>query len=48
MALLEGGRLMAKGPTENVLDGENLSAIFGVAVSVERLPSGRKICVPEP
>ncbi|MEZ5653161.1 MAG: ABC transporter ATP-binding protein [Burkholderiaceae bacterium] len=46
VALLHEGRLRATGAPQQVLDGETLSAVYGVRVSVERLPDGRRVCLP--
>lgn len=45
-ALLSGGRLLAQGPTERVLTGENLSEVYGVEVKCEITEGGRKVVVP--
>src|ERR1700712_2270666 len=39
--LLRGGRIVAAGPTEEVLTRGALSACFGLPLTVEKLPAGR-------
>ena len=46
VALLKDGRLVADGPPDEVLTGEHLSQVYDIPVAVERLPSGRAVCVP--
>ena len=44
--LMQDGRTVGQGPPEAVLTGPVLSAVYGVAVSVERTESGRTVCAP--
>jgi iron complex transport system ATP-binding protein len=46
VALIKDGRLLAQGLPEEVLTGAWLSKVYGVEVSVERVPSGLPVCVP--
>ncbi len=46
VALMKGGRIVADGAPADVLTGAGLSEVYGVSVSVERLASGRAVCVP--
>ncbi|MBS0220936.1 MAG: ABC transporter ATP-binding protein [Proteobacteria bacterium] len=46
VAMIAGGRLAAYGSPEEALTGERLSAVYGVAVTIERTPSGRAVVVP--
>ncbi|MEJ2513832.1 MAG: ABC transporter ATP-binding protein [Gammaproteobacteria bacterium] len=46
VALLKSGRLVADGTPGDVLTGDHLSQVYGIPVGVERLPSGRAVCVP--
>lgn len=47
VALLHDGGLAAPGPPDTVLTAETLSGIYGIPVTLERLRSGRVVCVPE-
>lgn len=47
VALLNGGRLIASGPPEDVLTPERLGAVYGVRVSIERLSGGQTVCAPD-
>jgi iron complex transport system ATP-binding protein len=47
VALLDGGRLIAQGPTGDVLTPERLRAVYGVSVVVERLSQGQTVCAPD-
>jgi iron complex transport system ATP-binding protein len=47
VAMLHDGRLLHWGPPQQVITGNSLHAIYGVAVEVIRLPgSDRHVCVP--
>ena len=46
VALLDGGRLIAKGPRD-VLTPERLRAVYGVSVVVEQLSQGQIVCAPD-
>lgn len=46
VAVIADGRLAAYGPATETLTGEMLSAVYGVAVTVERTPGGRAVVVP--
>lgn len=46
VALMKAGRIIATGTPADVLTGDGLSDVYGVPVSVERLASGRAVCVP--
>lgn len=46
VAVIADGRLAAYGSPTDVLTGEMLSAVYGVAVAIERTPSGRSVVVP--
>ena len=46
VALMKAGRIIASGAPADVLTGPGLSDVYGVPVSVERLASGRAVCVP--
>jgi len=46
VALMRDGRIVAFGDPAAVLDGERLREVYGVEVSVERLPDGRTVCAP--
>ena len=39
--LLRGGRALAQGPIDEVLDATSLSACFGLDLCLERRPDGR-------
>ncbi|ETX16387.1 iron ABC transporter ATP-binding protein [Roseivivax halodurans JCM 10272] len=41
------GRVLADGPAADVLTPARLSEIYGISLTVERTPSGRRICLPE-
>jgi iron complex transport system ATP-binding protein len=47
VALLDGGRLVARGTPHEVLTPERLRAVYGVRVAVERLTGGQTVCVPD-
>ena len=47
VALLHDGGLAAHGPPETVLTAARLEAVYGVAVSIERLASGHTVCAPD-
>jgi iron complex transport system ATP-binding protein len=47
VALLHGGGLEALGAPEEVLRPERLQAVYGVPVSMARLPDGRLVCAPD-
>lgn len=47
VALLHQGTLQGLGPPETVLVPERLAAVYGVPVSVARLPDGRLVCAPD-
>ena len=44
--LLAGGTTQTAGAPVDVLRPQILSAVYGVPVAVERLASGRRVCVP--
>ena len=44
--LLKDGTTHAHGAAKEVLTGANLSAVYGIPVSVETTSSGRKVCLP--
>ncbi|WP_373489493.1 ABC transporter ATP-binding protein [Blastomonas sp.] len=44
--LMKGGQACAHGPAQDVLTGDTLSTVYGIAVSVETTTSGRKVCLP--
>lgn len=46
VAVIADGRLAAYGSPTDVLTGEILSSVYGVAVAIERTPSGRSVVVP--
>jgi iron complex transport system ATP-binding protein len=46
VAVIADGRLVAYGEPEQILTGELLSSVYGVAVTVERTPCGRALIVP--
>jgi iron complex transport system ATP-binding protein len=46
VALMKDGRIVAAGEPADVLTGAGLSAVYDVPVEVERLSSGRAVCVP--
>jgi iron complex transport system ATP-binding protein len=47
VAMLHGGRLIRYGPPQEVVTGENLRLLYGVAVDVVALNgSNRRLCVP--
>ena len=47
VALLHGGRLVATGAPSDVLSPARLEAVYGLPVTVERLPGGHTVCVPD-
>lgn len=47
VALLCDGGVVATGPAEAVLEPERLKSVYGVAVEIETLKSGQKICAPD-
>ena len=44
--LLQRGRVIAHGPTAQVLTAETLGRVFDIAVQVSHDPNGRPVCVP--
>lgn len=46
VALMRDGLVVASGPPLEVLTATALSSVYGVAVTVERLPSGDTVCIP--
>jgi len=46
VALLRDGRIVADGDPADVLTGERLSELYGVAVAPVRLPDGRRVVAP--
>lgn len=44
--LLQHGRVVAHGPTAEVLTAEMLARVFDIAVRVSHDPDGRPVCVP--
>ncbi len=44
--LMQNGQIVGGGRPEEALTGKALSAVYGVAVSVERTESGRLVCAP--
>lgn len=47
VALLHRGTLEGSGTPEAVLQPERLEAVYGVPVSMARLPGGRLVCAPD-
>ncbi len=47
VALLHQGGLLAIGPPTAVLTPARLAAVYGVPVTVDRLPGGRIVCAPD-
>jgi iron complex transport system ATP-binding protein len=47
VALLDGGRLIAQGASQDVLTPERLRSVYGVSVVVERLSQGQTVCAPD-
>lgn len=47
VALLSGGKLVASGAPEVVLNQDRLRKVYGVSVDIETLKSGQKICAPD-
>lgn len=47
VALLHGGRLVARGAPQEVLEADRLAEVYGVPVLVERLADGRRLCAPD-
>jgi iron complex transport system ATP-binding protein len=47
VALLDHGRLIARGAPHEVLTPERLRAVYGVSVAVERLSQGQTVCAPD-
>jgi iron complex transport system ATP-binding protein len=47
VALLHQGGLRAIGPPAEVIEPDRLAEVYGVRVSVARLPDGRLVCAPE-
>jgi iron complex transport system ATP-binding protein len=47
VALIDDGRLIAKGSPEEVLTPERLHQVYGVHVIVERLSQGQAVCAPD-
>lgn len=46
VAILNGGAIMACGPTAKVITAKRLRAIYGVNVNIEKLRDGQTVCVP--
>lgn len=46
VVLMSAGRIIGSGPAGEVLSGEALSRVYGMAVAVEVTGSGRKVCLP--
>ena len=46
VALMKDGGIQATGAADTVLTGERLGAVYGVPVTVETTPSGRRVCLP--
>jgi iron complex transport system ATP-binding protein len=46
VALMHAGAVKAEGPAGDVLTPERLRAVYGVDVSIERLPGGQTVCAP--
>jgi iron complex transport system ATP-binding protein len=46
VAVMRDGALLASGDPRDVLTAEQLAAVYGVAITVETLPSGRAVCMP--
>lgn len=44
--LMKDGCCYAQGPANDVLTAQTLSAVYGIAISVETTTSGRKVCLP--
>ncbi|WP_206077017.1 ABC transporter ATP-binding protein [Palleronia sediminis] len=44
--LMKDGRPHAEGPADTVLTARNLSAVYGIPVTVETTRGGRKVCLP--
>ncbi|AUC52254.1 ABC transporter [Sagittula sp. P11] len=44
--LMKAGQRVAEGPCDEVLTTQTLSAVYGIGVTVETTPSGRKVCLP--
>lgn len=44
--LMRAGGTQAQGAAHDVLTGAALSAVYGIDVSVETTPSGRRVCLP--
>jgi iron complex transport system ATP-binding protein len=44
--MMKNGQAFAQGAARDVLTDAALSAVYGVCVSVETTPSGRKVCLP--
>jgi len=47
VALLHEGGILAQGPPDEVLTPARLEAVYGIAVSIERLASGQTLCAPD-
>ena len=47
VALLDAGRLLARGPPQDVLTPARLRDVYGVAVTIERLRQGQTVCAPD-
>lgn len=47
VALMQDGAIVALGAPAEVLTAPQLEAVYGVAVTVERLPNGQTVCVPK-
>ncbi|WP_425072132.1 ABC transporter ATP-binding protein [Sagittula sp. S175] len=46
--LMKHGGVLADGPAQEALTGASLSAAYGLPVTVETTPSGRRVCLPAP
>lgn len=46
VALMRDGAIVASGPPDAVLTADLLRAVYGVEVTIERLPDGRTVCAP--
>ena len=44
--LMKDGGIFRRGPTDEALTDETLSAVYGLPVTVERTSSGRRVCLP--
>ena len=46
VALIREGAIVASGSPDDVLTADRLRDVYGVEVTIERLPDGRTICAP--